>query len=76
MDKIRVAKLLIAKADSTPFVLEELALRAKAAEFLAAAPAPASDCDHNFCWDCCCHGDCRDCGMQDPDFDPSSCTYC
>lgn len=25
--------------------------------------------EHNFCWDCCCHGACTACGAEDPYFD-------
>ena len=68
MDKIRVAKLLIAKADSTNFPAEAAALREKAAQFTAATSVAVIECDHNYCYDDCCSGECRDCGAWDPDF--------
>lgn len=66
-------KLYIAKVDELHKIV--LDLQAKVDEELHTVLDALADCpdsiggEHDFCDECCCHGDCRDCGYTNPEYD-------
>lgn len=74
----KISKLR-AKAESSNFPAEAAAFFAKAdelAKLLVSKCSKSENGEHDFCNDCCCHGDCRDCGERNPEWTDEWCTYC